>query len=389
MIRCALTILAILLWTPALFAEDAASHQSPPAATQSSSSPGDKLSITEHELTIAGQKLRYRATAGTLVQKDDSGKPKADLFFVAYEKLPLPENRADRPITFLFNGGPGAASVWLHLGAVGPRRVNIDDNGDPPSPPFSLVDNPSTWLAFTDLVFIDPVGTGYSRPAPGEKADQFYGVQEDIHSVGDFIRLYTTRYERWPSPKFLAGESYGTTRAAGLSSYLVDEYGISLNGIVLVSSVLSFQTLEPGGINDLPYSLFLPSYTAVAWYHKKLAPDLLAADLSKTLADVESWSRDTYLPALAAGAELPADRRKAVIQQLARYTSLSADYIDRANLRIGTFDFEKELLATTRQVIGRFDARITGFDPNPLAQGPEYDPSLAPFLAAYSGTFND
>ncbi len=389
MLHRAFAILILLFSSMTAFAEDPASHPAPPAATEPSAGAGDKLSVTEHEVTVAGQTLRYRATAGTLAQKDESGKPKADMFFVAYEKLPLPANRAERPITFLFNGGPGAASVWLHLGAVGPRRVNLDDNGDPPSPPFSLIENPNTWLAFSDLVFIDPVGTGYSRPAPGEKAEQFYGVQEDIHSVGDFIRLYTTRYERWPSPKFLAGESYGTTRAAGLSSFLVDEYGISVNGIVLISSVLSFATLQPGGVNDLPYALFLPSYTAVAWYHKKLGNDLMAADLSKTLSEVEAWSRDTYLPALAAGAELPDDRRTSVIQQLARYTSLSADYIDRANLRISASEFEKELLSGERKVIGRFDGRITGFNPNPLAQWPEYDPSLAPFLAAYSGAFND
>ena len=372
--------------------------EAPPAsqpATQPDSAPppptaaGDKLSVTEHELAVNGQTLKYRATAGTLVLKDESGKPKADLFFIAYERLPRPQNIASRPVTFCFNGGPGAAAVWLHLGAVGPKRVRLNDNGDPPSPPYGLSDNPQTWLNFTDLVFIDPVGTGYSRAAAGEKAEQFYGVQEDIHWVGDFIRLYTTRYERWPSPKFLAGESYGTTRAAGLSSYLVDEYGIGLNGIVLISSVLSFQLIQPGGPNDLPYALYLPSYMAVARYHKKLAADLQSADFAELTHEVEGWTGQTYLPALTAGAALPADQRKSVIQAISRYTSLSADFIDRANLRIDPGAFEKELLAGERQVIGRFDGRITGFNPNTVSPYPPYDPSLSPYLAAYSGSFND
>ena len=361
-------------------------------ATQPANSPaapGDKLTVTEHELTINGQPLKYRATAGTIGVKDEAGKPKADFFFIAYERLPRPENIALRPITFCFNGGPGAAAVWLHLGAVGPQRLKLNDNGDPPTPPYGLSDNPSTWLRFTDLVFIDPVGTGFSRPAAGEKGEQFYGVQEDIHWVGDFIRLYTTRYERWLSPKFLAGESYGTTRAAGLSSYLVDEYGIGLNGIVLISSVLSFQTLQPGGVNDLPYVLYLPSYTAVAWYHKKLPPDLQAADRSKTLEEVATWSRQTYLPALAAGAALPADQRRAVIEKLSRYTSLSPDFIDRAHLRIDPGTFENQLLVDQQKAIGRFDGRITGYNPNTISEWPSYDPSLSPYLAAYSGAFND
>ncbi len=393
-IRAAIVVFAFSNVVNSSRAEGPPATQQVPPATQASTPPppapgGDKLSVTEHEITLPSGPLKYRATAGTLVVKDEAGKPKADFFFVAYEKLPRPDNVADRPITYLFNGGPGAAAVWLHLGAAGPRRVNLDDNGDVPAPPFSLVDNPATWLTFSDLVFIDPVGTGYSRPAPGEKAEQFYGVQEDIHWVADFIRLYTTRYERWPSPKFLAGESYGTTRAAGLSAYLVDEYGISLNGIVLISSVLSFQTLQPTASNDLPFVLYLPSYTAVARYHKKLPADLMSADFAKLLDEVRAWSRQVYLPALAAGAALADDQRKAVIERLARYTGLSTDYIDRAHLRIDPNGFENELLADTRRVIGRFDGRITGFNPNTLGPFPDYDPSFSPYLAAYSGTFND
>ena len=348
----------------------------------------DNLSVTDGQINIDGAALKYKATAGTLVMKDESGHPKASFFFVAYEKQPPADNPARRPITFLFNGGPGAAAVWLHLGAVGPKRVALDDNGHAPSPPYQLEDNPYTWLSATDLVFIDPVGTGYSRAAPGEKPEQFYGVKEDIQSVGEFIRMYTTRYERWLSPKFLAGESYGTTRAAGLSEYLLDN-GISLNGIVLISSVLNFGTIDLGHGNELPYALYLPSYTAIAWYHKKLPSDLQSADLSKTLKEVERWAMTDYLVDLGAGTSLAAAERSAAVKKLARYTGLPEKYVDKADLRIDPGAFRHELLAAENKIIGRFDARLAGTDSDPLSRDADYDASLNPFLAAYSATFND
>lgn len=348
----------------------------------------DKLVSTEHQITVAGEALKYRATAGPLLLKDDTGKPKASFFFVAYEKLPA-GNPADRPITFVFNGGPGAAAVWLHLGAAGPKRIDLDADGLPHGPPCKLVDNPQTWLAFTDLVFIDPVGTGYSRPAPGEKLDEFLGVDQDINWVAEFIRVYLTRYQRWASPKFLAGESYGTTRAAGLSEFLHEHHGIDVNGIVLISTVLNFQTLEPAEGNDLPYVLYLPSYTAVAWYHKKLGDDLQKMELSKLLKEVEAWALGEYQTALAQGSALKPDERKAIADKLAKYTALPADIVDQANLRIGPFTFQKSLLQDKRQVIGRFDARITGFNAKPLAPWPEYDPSLDRYLGVYTSTFAD
>src|SRR5215213_6582031 len=199
---------------------------------------GDKLSVTDHEITVNGKPLKYKATAGTYAMKDEGGKAKANFFFVSYEKRSDDGKAMDvakRPITYVFNGGPGAASVWLHMGTAGPKRIKFTENGEPLPPPHEMADNESTWLDVTDLVFIDPVGTGYSRPAPGEKQEQFSGLEEDTRWVGDFIRLYTTRYQRWPSPKFLAGESYGTTRAAALSDHLLDEHGINLNGIILIS----------------------------------------------------------------------------------------------------------------------------------------------------------
>jgi carboxypeptidase C (cathepsin A) len=293
-----------------------------------------------------------------------------------------------RPITFVFNGGPGAAAVWLHLGTAGPKRIVLQDDGHPLPPPYRLEDNPATWLDLTDLVFIDPIGTGFSRPAEGEKREQFYGVKEDIAWVADFIRLYTTQYQRWLSPRFLAGESYGTTRAAGLSEYLLDRYGMALNGIILISSVLEFQTLQPRDGNDLPYALYLPTYAAIAWYHHKLPPDL-QEDQARTLAEVELWSTNTYTPALARGASLGDAERRDIVARLARYTGLSADLIDRCNLRIPPWHFQKCLLASDRKLIGRFDARITGYDPDPGSSWPAYDPSLSSYFAAYSSTFND
>jgi len=359
----------------------------------------EKASATEHEVTINGELVKYRATAATMPMKDEAGKLKATVFFIAYEKdkkcgsdstdRESPEaDPAKRPITFVFNGGPGAAAVWLHLGTAGPRRIELKEDGTVPAPPYRLIDNPNSWLAATDLVFIDPVGTGFSRPAEGEKPEQFYGVTEDISWVADFIRLYVTKYERWLSPKFLAGESYGTTRAAGLSEHLLERFGITLNGIILISSVLDFQTLQPGDSNDLPFVLYLPSYTAVAWYHSKLS-DELQADRVKTLKEVEQWASSTYTIALARGNALPDEQRQTIIRRLAGYTGLPTALIEKGNLRIAPWVFEKYLLADERKLIGRFDARITGFDPEPVSNHPTYDPSLTNYLPVYSTTFND
>jgi carboxypeptidase C (cathepsin A) len=349
---------------------------------------GDKLSVTEHEVSVRGRPLKYKATAGTMQMKDESGKHKADLFFVAYEKQPAADNPAARPITYVFNGGPGAAAVWLHLGTAGPRRVRLNEEGDAPPPPYGLVDNEDTWLEASDLVFIDPVGTGYSRPAPGEKQDQFSGVEEDVRWVGEFIRLYTTRYQRWPSPKFLAGESYGTTRAAALSEYLLDECGINLNGIVLISTVLDFQTLSFGGGTDLPYLVYLPSYTAAAFHYKKL-PSELQADLGKTLREVENWAMTQYVQILALGTAIDPARRAEAAKRIARYTGLSADAVDKADLRIDPELFRTLLLEDQRRLLGRFDTRMTGYDRQVLRREAEWDPSYSQYEGAYSGAIND
>jgi carboxypeptidase C (cathepsin A) len=344
----------------------------------------DKISITHHLLMLNGNKIDYQALAGTILMKDEAGKSKANFFFVAYLKEPAGKPE-DRPITFVFNGGPGAAAVWLHLGAVGPKRIELGAEGIPGAPPHRLIDNDQSWLDLSDLVFIDPVGTGFSRAAEGQNPAAFYGVRQDLDSVGDFIRLFLTRYQRWGSPKFLAGESYGTTRAAGLSALLLDRYGIDLNGIILISAVLNFQTISLAEGNDLPYALYLPSYTSIALYHHKLQ----TADEHTLLDEVQDYALHDYLTALAQGGSLSKEARADVVAHLARYTGLKADYIDRSNLRIDPTRFRKELLSDERQVIGRYDGRITGLDPHPVSGGPDYDPSFSLYLPIYSATFND
>ncbi len=349
--------------------------------------PEEKLSETRHRVTIGGRSIEYVATAGTLVLKEEDGEPKASVFFIAYSLAGV-EDPAKRPITFSFNGGPGSSSVWLHLGVLGPRRVEMDEEGRPLPPPYRLIANEHSVLDLTDLVFIDPVMTGYSRPAPEEDPKQFHGVQEDIESVGEFIRLYTTRYGRWSSPKFLIGESYGTTRAAGLSGYLQRRHGMYFNGIMLVSAILNFQTARFDAGNDLPHILFLPTYTATAWYHGRLAADL-QEDLRQTLDEVEEFAAGEYATALMKGDRLGGEERERVVARLARYTGLSEEYVRRTNLRIFIFRFVKELLRDRRQTVGRLDSRFTGFDRDAAGDRFEYDPSYAAIQGPYTATLND
>jgi len=342
-------------------------------------------SITHHEIKVDGKPLRYTATAGYLPMKDEEGKLKANIFFVAYTKE---GGGSRRPITFTFNGGPGSSSVWLHLGAVGPKRVLMTDEGKPLPPPYRLVDNDYTWLSWTDLVFIDPVTTGYSRPATGEKPEQFHGLEEDLQSVGEFIRLYATKYSRWASPKFLAGESYGTTRAAGLSGYLQERYGMWLNGIVLISSILNFQTTDFAVGNDLPYVTFLPSYTTTAWYHKRLPADL-QSDFRKALEESEKFASNEYTLALMKGSQLSDAERKSVAGKLARLTGLSAGFIEANDLRVTLPRFTKELLRSQRRTIGRLDSRFQGIDRDAAGERSEYDPSYAAIYGPYTAMIND
>ncbi len=349
--------------------------------------PGDQTPVvTHHEIHVNGKVLRYTATTGLMpIRNRNDGEIEANIFYMAYV-LDGQTSAERRPLTFSFNGGPGSASVWLHMGAIGPKRVRMQPEGMMPAPPYQLVDNDYTWLDQTDLVFIDPVGTGYSRAVKNELKKKFLGVREDLESVGEFIRLYLGRSERWSSPLFLVGESYGTTRAAGLSGYLV-EHGIAFNGVMLISSVLNFQTLEFAPGNDLPYVLYLPTFATTAWYHKKLGPDV-PQDYAKLRSEVESWASTSYAEALAKGDRLTGEERSAVIDRLSRYTGLSKTYIDQSDLRIDEPHFTKELLRDRKQTVGRLDSRFLGTDKSLISETNDVDPSLAAIRPPYTAMFN-
>jgi carboxypeptidase C (cathepsin A) len=343
--------------------------------------------VTHREIRAGGRVLKYTATTGLMPLKSDAGDLEARVFFVAYTLDRGGAPAGKRPLMFSFNGGPGSSSVWLHLGALGPKRVRMKDDGMMPPPPYALVDNEETWLTETDLVFIDPVGTGYSRAAKPELGKKFWSVEGDIASVGEFIRLYLARNERWTSPLFLVGESYGTTRAAGLSGYLVEK-GIAFNGILLVSSILNFQTARFTKGNDLPYPLFLPTYTATAWYHKKLPEDLQGKPLRAVLEEVEKFAAAEYPFALAKGDALAPAERKVLGARLARYTGLDPAWLDRADLRIEIQHFCKELLRSERRTVGRLDTRFVGIDQSAISERPDFDPSLTAIRPPYTATFN-
>ncbi|HEY6546596.1 MAG TPA: peptidase S10 [Vicinamibacteria bacterium] len=347
----------------------------------------EKPVTTKHELKLPGRLLRYSVTTGLMPLKNEQGEKEADIFFMAYtaERSGGPEKR---PLMFSFNGGPGSSSVWLHLGALGPRRVKMLDDGGMPAPPYQLVDNEHTWLDQTDLVFIDPVGTGYSRATKPELGKKFWGLQGDIESVGEFIRLYLTRYERWGSPLFLVGESYGTTRAAGLSGHLVDQ-GIAFNGILLVSSILNFQTARFTKGNDSPYPLFLPTYSATAWYHKRLPADLQAKPVKAVLEEVRAFAGGEYTLALAKGDRLSAAERAATLDKLARYTGLGKTWLDETDLRVEIQQFCKELLRSEKRTVGRLDSRFKGIDHDAAGERPDFDPSMAAIRPPYTATLND
>ncbi len=340
---------------------------------------------TRHTIEIDGKKLAYTATTGRIELTKEDGTSRASIFFVAYT---LDGSKAaNRPLTFSFNGGPGSSSVWLHLGLLGPRIVEMDDEGHPKPPPYRLLDNPHSLLDHSDLVFIDPVSTGYSRVANGVKPEEFHGVEEDITSVAEVIRLYVTRYARWSSPKFLIGESYGTTRAAGLASYLQDEYGMYLNGLMLVSSILNFQTARFDTGNDLPYILFLPTYTATAFYHGKLDAEL-SRDLQKTLREAEAFAMGPYADALLRGDALPVADQERVAAQLARFTGLSLDYVKQSNMRVQIHRFTKELLRDQRRTVGRLDSRFQGVDRDASNAQYEFDPSYTAIQGPYTACLN-
>lgn len=352
--------------------------------------PADDLVTAEHSITVKRRKLNYLTTTGRVVLrkevlsdgKFDGHRPKAELFLTAYTLADADPKK--RPVTFAFNGGPGSSSVWLHLGLLGPRRVLSGDAGTLEPPPYGLVDNVQTLLAESDLVFIDPVSTGYSRALAGEKPADFHGFTADIESVGEVIRLWTSRTGRWLSPKFLAGESYGTIRAAGLAEHLQQRYGMYLNGIMLISSVLDMGSIRFTEGNDAPYPLFLPTYAATAHYHGMHGD----RPLSEVLADAEEYAERDYRWVLARGARLSDQQRAEAVSRIAALTGLSAGYVDRVNLRIEHIRFFTELLRDRRLVVGRLDTRFTGSDTDYGRERMSQDPSISAITGSYTAAFN-
>jgi carboxypeptidase C (cathepsin A) len=341
--------------------------------------------VTHHQITVDGKLLKYTATAGRLPIKRADGKIEAEMFFVGYTLDG--QDMARRPLTFAFNGGPGSSSIWLHMGALGPRKVILQSEGFLPPAPYRTEDNPYTLLDKTDLVLVDAIGTGFSRAADAGTFKKFWGVKGDIEAFSEFIRLYITRNERWSSPLYLLGESYGTTRAAGVAGYLADQ-GISFNGITLLSMVLNFETLEDNKTNDEPFIFLVPSYTTIAGYHHKLAPDL-AQDMNKAREESEKWAYEEYAPALAKGDALTAEQRQKVIDQLSRFTGLSKEIIDQANLRIDVGKFTHYLLIDQRLRVGRLDGRFTGPDPNGLLDTQFYDPTGSATQSPFTSVLNN
>ncbi len=341
--------------------------------------------VTHHQITADGRPLKYTATTGRLPIKRGDGKIEAEMFFAAYTLDD--QDAGKRPLTFAFNGGPGSATIWLHMGALGPRRVALLPDGLLPPAPYRIADNPNTLLDKSDVVLVDAISTGFSRAANADVSKKFLGVKGDIDAFSEFIRLYLTRYERWSSPLFLFGESYGTTRAAGIAGNLADQ-GIAFNGITLLSTALSFQTLEDTKSNDQPYILLIPTFTMIAGYHKKLPPDLVQ-DMDKARQESVQWAATGYTQALAKGDTITADERQKVIDQMARYTGLSKEVLDQANLRIDVPKFTHYLLLDQKLRVGRLDGRFTGPDPNGVLDTPFYDPSESAVLPPFTSVFNN
>ena len=343
-------------------------------------------SETDHSIQINGKTIKYTATAGTLILKDKEGNPEASMDYFAYVAKNTKENQ--RPITFVFNGGPGSSSIWLHMGALGPKRIVVADTTQTPPPPYDIVDNQFSILDKSDLVMIDPVGTGYSKALGKKKDEDFWGVDADIESLSHFIKQYVSENGRWNSPKYIIGESYGTTRGAGIVNYLQSNENMSFNGIVLISTAMDMNTLFDGVTGqELPYALYLPTYTAVAWYYHKIPAQ--NSDLFSLLQKVRQFALNDYIAALLKGNAISDQERNDVAEKLHEYTGLSEDYILQANLRIQEGEFTQNLLHSERETVGRIDARFKGFTFDPLSQYAEYDPLFPSVSPAYTAAFLD
>jgi len=365
-----LTLLFAALLLPLAAAEDKKKPTDPP--------PLPHPVTREGSVTIQGEEIAYEVTTAKLRLKNDKGEPRAEVFHVSYLRSDI-EDSSDRPVIFAFNGGPGSSAVWLHLGMLGPHRVEMPGDGTAaPEPPARLVPNEHSLLDLADLVFIDPVSTGYSRPLGDTKKGEFHGLNEDIESVGDFIRRWVTEHERWASPKFLLGESYGGIRAAGLADHLQSRYGMSLNGVVLLSALLDFRTLQESPGDHLLFSVFLPTYTRVAQFHGQLDGG------AKLVEEARAFAFDDYALALIAGNALPAERKSQVARELERFTAIDADLIERLDLRLDPSRFRAELLREDGKLVGRFDGRVTGPAADETRDYPDHDPSYSVVYGAYS-----
>ena len=368
----------------AVYADDNPAQKPAEAATDKAP-PKEESAVSRHSLEVGGKTLKYAATAGTLLLKDDkTDEPTASMFYVAYTLDGA--DPAHRPVTFLYNGGPGSASIWLHMGSVGPKRVVTEDAQPTPDAPYTLVDNEYSTLDKTDLVFVDAVGTGYSRAVGKSKDKDFWGVDQDGKAFGQFIQRYLSKNGRWNSPKYLMGESYGTTRSALVANWL-GQHGVALNGVILVSSILDFATESFNVGNDLPFITNLPSYAAVAYYHGKLDPK--PADFQAFLQEVRGFAAGEYADALMKGDKLDDATRTDVLKKLSAYTGLSQTYLSESRLRIFPFRFMKELTRDEGHSVGRLDARYTGLDFDNAGEEPDFDPADTYITGAFSAAFHD
>jgi len=375
--------------------KDEKSEAAKDAARDRAQAEAERSVVTAHTLQLGGRTIAYKATAGTLLIRDDKGKPDASMFYAAYT-ADEGKDSTKRPVTFLYNGGPGSASIWLHMGAYGPVRVATSSPDATAPAPYRVEANPDSLLDKSDLVFVDAIGSGYSKGLvkedkdKGDKKDddnpnkRFWGTDQDIDAFGRFIARYVTVNKRWNSPKFLFGESYGTPRSAGLAKYL-EEKGIALNGVVLLSSILKYDSRMPSLDND--YVNLMPSYTAIAWYHGKIANK--PATLEPFLTEVRNFARGDYAVALNKGQDLAPAERDAIAERMAKFTGLSVAYLKEANLRVSQPRFRKELLRDDRRTLGRYDGRFEGIDMDAAGETPETDPADTAIRGAFTAAFND
>lgn len=365
---------------------EARTPEAKPAEGCDAAATKEDSSVTDHTIRLGGQAIPYKATAGLTLLKNDKGEPTALMYSVAYTRSDV-KDITQRPVSFLYNGGPGSATMWLHMGAFGPKRVSVSDGEFTPPAPYKLVDNTESLLDKTDLVFIDAIGTGYSHAVCKAENKDFYGIDEDVDAFGQFIDTYLSRNDRWNSPKFLIGESYGTFRSAALGNYLQNHYTIHLNGIVLISSVLDLSTLTFGPGDDRCYIFYLPSYAAVAWYHKVLKDR--PADLPTFIEEARQYAQGDYASALYKGAALPADQKAAVAKKLSYFTGLSEDYLMKADLRVNLSQFRAELQRAAGLTTGRIDARFTGYTYDLLEENAQGDPEGPAVGGAYTALINE